>query len=278
MLLLGFANSLPLLFVARIWSGIATANIAVAQAYIADVTTPETRARGMGLIGIGFGLGFIFGPAIGGDARALPGDGARGGAGGVRRRGAVGVELRCWRSSRCPSRCPASGGARCTAARRLLDCAGRLREVARRPGMAVALVISFFVVFWFSGLEVTFRLFTEDAFGMSMQGTGMLFAFVGVIAVLVQGGLIHPLTRRFGEVRLIRTGLFLLAVGFFLDGISPSIGPWFLYCASMLIAGGNGLYNPSFSSYSPARPAPRPRASPWASCSRWGRWPGCWAR
>jgi MFS transporter, DHA1 family, tetracycline resistance protein len=66
MLLLGFANSLPLLFVARIWTGIATANIAVAQAYIADVTTPETRARGMGLIGIGFGLGFIFGPAIGG--------------------------------------------------------------------------------------------------------------------------------------------------------------------------------------------------------------------
>jgi DHA1 family tetracycline resistance protein-like MFS transporter len=134
-------------------------------------------------------------------------------------------------------------------ARRLLDVRA-LREVARRPGMKVALVISFFVVFWFSGLEVTFRLFTQDAFGMSMQGTGMLFAFVGVIAVLVQGGLIHPLTRRFGEVRLIRTGLFLLAVGFFLDGISPNIGSWFLYCASMLIAGGNGLYNPSFSSYS----------------------------
>ena len=61
-------DSLPLLFVARIWSGIATANIAVAQAYIADVTTPETRARGMGLIGMGFGLGFIFGPVVGGDA------------------------------------------------------------------------------------------------------------------------------------------------------------------------------------------------------------------
>src|SRR5215471_18025388 len=67
MVLLGFANSVLLLFVARIWSGLATANIAVAQAYIADVTTPERRARGMGLIGMAFGLGFIFGPFIGGE-------------------------------------------------------------------------------------------------------------------------------------------------------------------------------------------------------------------
>src|SRR5881394_2521264 len=63
---LGLAGTLPLLFLARLWSGMATANIAVAQAYIADVTTPERRARGMGLIGMAFGLGFIFGPAIGG--------------------------------------------------------------------------------------------------------------------------------------------------------------------------------------------------------------------
>ena len=66
MALLGMAQSLVLLFVARLWSGIATANIAVAQAYIADVTPPERRARGMGIIGMGFGLGFIIGPFAGG--------------------------------------------------------------------------------------------------------------------------------------------------------------------------------------------------------------------
>src|SRR5580765_838852 len=66
-ILLGFSWSLPPLFLARIWSGAATGNIAVAQAYIADVTTPENRARGMGLIGVAFGLGFIFGPFIGGE-------------------------------------------------------------------------------------------------------------------------------------------------------------------------------------------------------------------
>jgi len=67
MAVLGFAPGLTWLFIARIWSGIATGNIAVAQAYIADVTPPERRARGMAIIGIAFGLGFIFGPFIGGE-------------------------------------------------------------------------------------------------------------------------------------------------------------------------------------------------------------------
>jgi DHA1 family tetracycline resistance protein-like MFS transporter len=72
MALLGLAPSLLLLIGARVWSGIATANIAVAQAYVADVTPPEGRARGMGIIGIAFGLGFILGPFIGGELSRVP--------------------------------------------------------------------------------------------------------------------------------------------------------------------------------------------------------------
>src|SRR5206468_2086936 len=72
MAVLGFAPDLTWLFIARIWSGIATGNIAVAQAYIADVTPPEKRARGMAIIGIAFGLGFIFGPFIGGELARFP--------------------------------------------------------------------------------------------------------------------------------------------------------------------------------------------------------------
>ena len=64
--MLALSTSLALLFVARIVGGIAGANIPTAQAYIADVTTPENRARGMGMVGAAFGLGFIFGPALGG--------------------------------------------------------------------------------------------------------------------------------------------------------------------------------------------------------------------
>ena len=248
MLLLGFARSLTMLFVARIWSGIATANIAVAQAYIADVTTPETRAKGMGIIGIGFGLGFIFGPAIGGELGQYEVLGQEGTLAAFAAAGLSALNLVLAFATLPESLAPELRG-KVHSHRRLLDMRA-LREVSRRPGMRVALVISFCVVFWFSGLEVTFRLFTQDAFNMTVAGTGRLFAFVGVMAVLVQGGLIHPLSRRFGEVRLIRSGLFLLAVGFALDGLSPDIGSWFLYCASVMIAGGNGLYNPSFSSYS----------------------------
>jgi MFS family permease len=111
-------------------------------------------------------------------------------------------------------------------------------------------------VFWFSGLEVTFRLFTEDAFGMTIAETGGVFAFVGMVAVIVQGGLIHRLSRRFGEVKLIRTGLFFLALGFAADALAANIGQWFLYVASLFVAGGNGLYNPSLTSYTSQKAPP----------------------
>jgi DHA1 family tetracycline resistance protein-like MFS transporter len=249
MTLLGLARSLPLLFLARIWSGIATANIAVAQAYIADVTTPETRSKGMGLIGIGFGLGFIFGPALGGQLGQYEVLGQAGtlAAFFAACLSAINFGLAYFTL---PESLPAERRGQVSSTRRRVLDVRAIREVARRPGMAVALAISFLVIFWFSGLEVTFRLFTVDAFQMSMAGTGNLFAFVGVVAVLVQGGLIHRLTRRWGELGLIRSGLLLLGLGFALDALSPDIGSWFLYCASAFVAVGNGLYNPSLSSYS----------------------------
>jgi DHA1 family tetracycline resistance protein-like MFS transporter len=247
MALLGFARSLTLLFVARLWSGMATANIAVAQAYIADVTTPETRAKGMGLIGMGFGLGFIFGPFVGGELGRFE---VMGQEGTLAAFAAAGLSLVNFVLAifTLPESLPRERRGLTSGHRRVLDLQA-IRQVSRLPGMAVAVAISFFVIFWFSGLEVTFRLFTEDAFAMTVAETGRVFAFVGVVAVVVQGGLIHRLSRRFGEVKLIRAGLLLLAIGFALDGISPSVGRWFLFVASALIAGGNGLYNPSLSSY-----------------------------
>jgi MFS family permease len=188
--LLGFARTLPMLFIARIWSGIATANIAVAQAYIADVTTPETRARGMGIIGMGFGLGFIFGPFVGGELGQLRGDGpdrAR-----WRRFTAAGLSIVNFvlRSSRCRSRCPRARGARPRAAG-ASSTAGLPRGGPAFPGWAVAIAIGFFVIFWFSGLEVTFSLFTLDAFHMSIAMTGRIFAFVGVVSG-DRAGRAHP--------------------------------------------------------------------------------------
>jgi MFS family permease len=245
--LLAFASSLPMLILARLWSGIATANIAVAQAYIADVTTPETRARGMGLLGMGFGLGFIIGPFVGGELSRLHVLGHEGAAAALLAAGLAVVNLVLAFATLPESLTPERRG-HGRARAFLLDLEG-LREIGRFPGVRVAILIGFLTVFFFSGLEVTFRLFTMDAFGMSVVQTGRLFGFVGIVAVIVQGGLIHRLSRVLGEVRLVRAGLVLGALGFFLDGLSPSVGPWFLYLASAVVAFGNGMYTPSLSSY-----------------------------
>lgn len=255
MTLLGLARSLPLLFLARIWSGIATANIAVAQAYIADVTTPATRAKGMGIIGMSFGLGFIFGPFIGGILGQYEVMGQQGSLAAFAAAGLSLINLVLafftLPESLPPERRGKPGGER----RRIFDVRA-LREVSRTPGMGIAVALTFSVVFWFSGLEVTFRLFAEDAFNMTVAETGYVFAFVGVFGVIVQGGLIHRLSRRFGEVNLIRTGLILLAFGFAADGIAPDIGRWFIYVASALVASGSGLYNPSLTSYASQKAPP----------------------
>src|SRR6185295_15188654 len=246
MIMLGLGHSLAWLFIARLWSGIATANIAVAQAYIADVTTPETRARGMGLIGMAFGLGFIFGPAVGGVLSVTPVAGLHVGAlpalvaaclstlnlllalrtlpeslpaeargkgaaegGGVGRVGG-------------PSRSADEVGSRVRRAVPL-DFAA-FRAATRVPGVGIAVALNFFAIMWFAGMEQTFRLFTDDAFGMSAAATGAIFMLVGIVGAAVQGGLVGRLARRFGEARLVVAGLVVLAVAFALLAASPGFG------------------------------------------------------
>src|SRR5205085_3193278 len=193
MTMLGLAQSLLWLFVARFFSGIATANIAVAQAYIADVTPPEKRARGMGIIGMGFGLGFIIGPFVGGAlGRVLvlgrPGALAAFVAAGLSVANLI-LALVTLPESLAPER-------RGKSVRRVSPIDLRqLRASVALPGVAPAIAINFTMVFWFAGMEQTFRLFTEDKFGMSDWETGRSFGLVGVVAATVQGGLIAPLSR-----------------------------------------------------------------------------------
>lgn len=251
---LGFAPSLFWLFVARIFSGIATANIAVAQAYISDVTTPETRARGMGLIGMAFGLGFIIGPSLGGALAH------------VRLGGHTGA-LAAWVAAAFSAinfvfaffSLPESAAKeQRTRSRRTVapfDPEALVRATAI-AGIGRAVSISFLSVLFFAGMEQTFRLFTEDAFGMSDGATATVFVVVGVVGAAVQGGLIGPLTRRFGETSLLRAGLVIQACGFFALAVSPTAGIAFLYLAGGLIAFGSGLVTPSTSSYVSRRAGP----------------------
>jgi MFS family permease len=254
MALLGFADTLPLLFAARIFTGAATANLAVAQAYIADVTPPERRARGMGIIGMAFGLGFILGPFVGGELSRFPVMG-RPGAMPAFAAAALSVVNLLFAAATLPESLPpaARRQAHGHGSERLSPFdLGSVRRALALPAVGRAVAINFLLVFWFAGMEQTFRLFTDDGFGLSAEGTGRLFGLVGLVSAVVQGGLIGRLTRRFGEARLITAGLVVLAAGFLLLAASPDAraAPLLaLAIASMVIALGSGLCSPSITAY-----------------------------
>lgn len=254
MLFLGLAQSLPTVFLARLWSGAATANIAVAQAYIADVTAPGERAKGMGILGMGFGLGFMIGPFIGGELGRFHHFGHQGTLPAFVSAGLSLINL-FFALRYLPESLPAERRSQTPRKASRINLAA-LREVGRHPGLALVLLITFNSTFWFSGLQAIFRLFTLDAFRMNIENTGRVMGLVGLIAVIVQGGLMGKLSRRFGEVRLLGTALILMAVGFALQGLSVGIGVSIFLVAVSIGGVGTALHMPSISSYISRRMGP----------------------
>lgn len=254
-----YAESVLWLFAARAFSGIATANIGTASAYIADVTKPEERARGMGVIGIAFGMGFIVGPALGGALAAIP---IAGRNGAVPCFAAAGLSVLnfgwAWFGLR--ESLPTERRAKGKRSLAPFDVAAA-REALARPGIANAVLVNFVMILSFTILDQTFRFFNADLFGMGALDTGLVLTFVGVIAALVQGGLIRPLSRRYDEAVLIRVGALLQGLAFAGFVAAPSFGKVALYAASALLALGNGLTQPSVSAYVSKRADPMAQGS-----------------
>jgi MFS family permease len=252
---LGFAPDLTWLFIARIWSGIATGNIAVAQAYIADVTPPERRARGMAIIGIAFGLGFIFGPFIGGELSRFSIEGRPGMLPPLVAAGLSTINLFLALRT-LPESLPPERRGRAVRRAAPIDLHAFRESVAVR-GIGAAVAINFMSYLWFSGMEQTFRLFTADRFGMSDAGTGRIFGVVGIVSALVQGGIVPRLVPRAGEARLVRAGLIVQGLAFALLGLSPRFGgAGGLWAAAALIALGSGLQGPCMPAYASHRSPP----------------------
>ena len=249
------AHTIAWLFLARAASGIATANLGTASAYIADVTKPEDRSKGMGLIGVAFGLGFILGPGVGG---ALSGIAIHGRTGAIPCFIAATLSLvnLAWtfialRESLPPEK-------RTTTMRSLSPLnLTAAREAFARPGIANAVLVNFSITIAFTVLDQTFRFFNKDLFGMTPLDTGMVLAFIGVVAALVQGGIIRPLSKRFDEAVLIRVGTGLQAVAFAAIAASPAYGRGTLYAAGALLAIGNGMTQPSVGAFVSRRADPR---------------------
>ena len=237
-LLLAGAWRLEVLFFARLLAGVAGASIPVAQAYIADVTGPAERARGMGLIGAAFGLGMVIGPALGGGLSLLGPRVPEGFAAGLCLANVLVAAYRL------PESLPGSVG-RPAPFRHPLSLAS-LRDAAARPGAAALLAVFFLVTLGFAVLEGTFSLAAADRYGYSQAQVDWLWVYMGLVAVVVQGWLVGRLARRLPERALIVLGSAALGLGFLgIPFAGSAIG---LLTALALVVGGQGLASPSLSS------------------------------
>jgi MFS transporter, DHA1 family, tetracycline resistance protein len=221
-LLLGFANTLWLLFLSRIIDGLSGANVSTAQAMIADVTTEKTRTQGLGLIGAAFGLGFTVGPLIAFGALALTGNNYHAPAFVAAACSAISVLLSVFylKETHDP-RASAS-------AEHVKIGIGSIFEALRRPQIGILLVLLFAQQIAFGGFEQILSLFTLNRLGMNASGNAILFVFVGIFIVLVQGYFIRQWSARFGDRKLINLGLVTLGLGLLMTAVTPSQPvPWY---------------------------------------------------
>jgi multidrug resistance protein len=233
-LALGFANSLAMIFAARVLGGIAGGNIPTAQAYIADVTTPENRAKGMGLVGAAFGLGFIFGPAIGGILTRF----------GHSTPMWFAAALCCGNFVAALFLLPESRhGERDRVTPGRLDLA---RRANRHPGLILLLAVFFLVSTAFSGFEATFALFTERRFGFTAETIGYIFAFIGVVLAPVNGLLVGRVVPLLGERRIIPAAIGAIGLGLLLIPAAYTVPGLFAVCGAIAI--GMGFNNPALTS------------------------------
>ncbi len=233
-LLFAFAGSFAGLLASRVLAGIMGANIGTAQAVIADVTPQGDRARGMGLVGMAFGLGFVFGPAIGGFAvkvsPALPGLVAAG----------LSLAAFTWAYFGLPETRPESAAAR--PPRAWFPFRATL-QAFRRPVLGPLLLVTLLNTTAFSNFEATFAQFARSRFGHDPSTVSWLFVLIGVTAAVVQGGLIRRLVPLLGEARLIGIGSTLLALSF--AGLVLVPGHGALVALVVTTAAGSGLVNPA---------------------------------
>ena len=241
-LLLAAAWRLEVLFLARVLAGVAGASIPVAQAYIADVTGPAERARGMGLIGAAFGLGMVIGPALGGGLSLLGPRVPEGFAAGLCLANVLVAAYRL------PESLPGSVR-RPKPFRHPLSLAS-LRDAVVWPGAASLLAVFFLVTLGFAVLEGTFSLAAASRYGYSQAQVDWLWVYMGLVAVVVQGWLVGRLARRLPERTLVILGAAALSLGFlWIPFAGRAVGlPIGLLMALALVVGGQGLASPSLSS------------------------------
>ena len=253
-LLFGLASSVWVLFAARMLAGFGNANIGAAQAVIADTTAPHERARGMGMIGAGFGIGFVLGPIVGGVlckySLALPSFVAAG-------LGALNLVLAFFLVPE--TRDPNQVAQKKEAPKEALDALRKQPQVRRLLLTSLTVTTGFAMMEQVTGLFVQHywrpmndamtaaerSLANREAAGLSTS----ILAAVGITMVLVQGGLIGRLTRRYGEGTLLRVGTLGVTIGLLIMIAGGTVGAYpLMFVASVILAAGSALNMPSTTS------------------------------
>ncbi len=254
-IVLGNADALWMVFLGRILDGITAGNLSTAQAYISDHTEPQNRAKAFGIIGIAFGIGFFFGPALAG---WLSGYGLH----------VPFLVAACLSAgsmictytllepgtpgSRDASALPEAkltgpGGERPG----LFDLAVYL-EYFRRPGLGALYLQFFLFTFSFSAFMSGFALFAERRFTTSnglpwtAREVGFMFAYSGFLGIILQGGLLGRLVKRLGEVRLALAGFVAIVIAYIVLGFAETLAV--LLVVATISAFGNGVLRPVITS------------------------------
>jgi len=260
----GLSSSLWMAFAARFCAGAFNANIAVAKAFIGDISDSSSMAKRMGLIGAAFGLGFTIGPFIGGELSSPA------------QRWQLFSDtifdvhpylLPCLAASilstisliiaifKLPESLPVEERVKVEVHNPFLILRAMYRDslrVIRMPNIGSMIWVGLFFIYGFTIMHAVFILFTEmstakGGLGFSEADNGRIFAVIGLNGVIIQGLLIGRLTRRFGSSNLLRFGILVCGLGLALIPHVPSHSPWLVLIAVMiLISAGNGLFQPSY--------------------------------
>jgi DHA1 family tetracycline resistance protein-like MFS transporter len=215
---LGFANSLWMLFLARLIDGISGANISTAQAAITDSTNEKNRTQGLGLIGAAFGIGFVLGPVIAFLSLIASGNNFHVPAFVAAGFSLVSILLTWFWF---PETHPAEKRGHHTD--KTAFSFGALFQALLHPAVGILLVLIFSQQIVFGGFEQLLSLFTLTRLGLNASGNSIIFVFVGIVVVAVQGYFIGPWSRKLGDRRLIYVGLGLLALGMILTAFTPRV-------------------------------------------------------
>ncbi len=246
-LILANAHVLWVVFLSRIIDGATAGNLSIAQAYIADVTRPSERSKSFAVIGIAFGIGFLIGPAISGFLSTYSYSAPIYAAAALSFTSILCTWFLLPKNPVIPDReegemaAPLPGGRRVG----VLDLGGYL-TFFRRPGLRRQLWLFFLFAFSFATYVSGFALFAQRRYGFGPKEVGYVFAWVGFLGIILQGGLIGRLVKRFGDRKLVFSGFIGAAAGYALVAFTYD---WrLLYAFSALASYGTGVLRPAITS------------------------------